>query len=72
MYVLFNDVQRPNMWGEWGALESFMDTTSPLSSAPIKWQAIQNFITATPCWWSGCVGTIGTSSPVVVPDARSR
>jgi len=62
LYVVFTDIYNPSQYGEWGALESFMDTVSPLSSAPPKWQAIQNFISGTPCWWTGCTGTIGTAS----------
>jgi hypothetical protein len=62
LYVVFADIDGPSQYGEWGALESFMDTVSPLSSAPPKWQAIQNFISGTPCWWSGCTGTIGPAS----------
>jgi hypothetical protein len=62
VYVVFADIYKSGNYGEWGALESFMDTVSPLSSAPPKWQAIQNFISGTPCWWSGCTGTIGTAS----------
>jgi len=61
VYVLFSDIYPPGQYGEWGALESFMDTVSPLSNAPPKWQAIQNFISANPCWWSGCTGTIGAT-----------
>ena len=65
LYVLYNDIYAPSQYGEWGALESFMDTVSPLGSAPPKWQGIQNFLSNTPCWWSGCVGSIGGSAPVV-------
>lgn len=54
LYVLYNDITSAGKYGEWGLLESFMDTVSPLSSAPPKWQAVQNFITDNPCWWSGC------------------
>lgn len=57
-YVLYDDVYAPQEYGEWGALESFMDTLSPLSDAPPKWQAIQNFIKSNPCWWSGCAGAV--------------
>ena len=53
----YDDVSAPNQWGEWGALESFGDTTSPLTSAPPKWQGLQSFISGNPCWWSGCTGT---------------
>lgn len=60
-YVLYDDVYAPQEYGEWGALESFMDTVSPLTSAPPKWRAIQNFISSTPCWWPACTGTISTS-----------
>jgi hypothetical protein len=52
----YDDVSAPNQWGEWGALESFRDTTSPLTTAPPKWQGLENFISANPCWWSGCTG----------------
>lgn len=60
IYVVFADIYKPSQYGEWGALESFLDTVSPLSNAPPKWQAIQNFISGNPCWWPGCAGTIGT------------
>ncbi|MDP9008625.1 MAG: cellulose-binding protein [Pseudomonadota bacterium] len=60
-YVIFQDIYTPTQYGEWGALESFLDTVSPLSSAPPKWQAIQNFISGNTCWWSGCAGTVGTT-----------
>jgi hypothetical protein len=62
MYVLFADISGPNLYGQWGALESFMDTVSPLDKAPPKWQAIQNFISATSCWWAGCTGTVGPTT----------
>jgi hypothetical protein len=65
VYVIYDDIYGPSQYGEWGALESFLDTVSPLSSAPPKWQAIQNFISANSCWWSGCVGSVGGSSPSV-------
>jgi hypothetical protein len=58
MFVLYEDISAANQYGEFGALESSMDTISPLSSAPVKWQAIQNFISSTPCWWTGCVGVV--------------
>jgi hypothetical protein len=62
MYVVFVDIYSPGKYGEWGALESFMDTVNPLNKAPPKWQALQNFISGNPCWWSGCTGTIGSST----------
>jgi|SRR5579862_827081 len=69
LMLLYNDVSAPAESGSWGALESIMQTTNPLSSAPPKWQAIQEFISANPCWWAGCAGTIehrderGTARP---------
>jgi hypothetical protein len=69
MFMIYNDVDAPGNFGVWGALESIMQTTSPLSSAPPKWQAIQNFIAANACWWSGCVGTIGSTPPIATPMA---
>lgn len=54
----YADISAPSHWGEWGALESFADTTSPLTSAPAKWQGLQRFISGSPCWWAGCAGKI--------------
>jgi hypothetical protein len=57
LIMLFNDIGAYGQFGEWGALESIMQTISPLSSAPPKWQAIQNFISGNACWWANCAGT---------------
>ena len=57
-YVVFNDVNAPSQFGEWGLLESFLDTRSPLTNSPPKWRAIQTFISDNPCWWQGCEGTV--------------
>jgi hypothetical protein len=59
LFMYFNDVGIGSKYGSWGALESIMQSTTPLSSAPPKWQAIQNFIAGTPCWWPSC----STSAP---------
>lgn len=67
LFMLYNDIQGYSQGGEWGALESIMQTTTPLSSAPPKWQAIQNFISANTCWWSGCAGTVTTPTTVATP-----
>ena len=72
LFMDFADVGAYTQYGEWGALESVMQTTSPLSSAPPKWQALQNFITANSCWWSGCAGTIGSSPPIAIPMAPAN
>lgn len=65
LFMLFNDVSTYSQYGEWGALESVMQTTTPLSSAPPKWQAIQNFMSANTCWWSACAGTtVQTVTPM--------
>jgi hypothetical protein len=58
LFIYFNDVGVGSQYGSWGALESIMQTTTAPGSAPPKWQAIQNFIAANPCWWSGCSGAI--------------
>jgi len=57
-WVLYGDIYAPSEYGEWGALESFLDTVEPPSKAPPKWQAIQRFIANNPCWWPGCTGTL--------------
>lgn len=73
LFVLYNDIGPSTQYGEWGALESVMQTTSPLSSAPPKWQAIQNFISGNNCWWSGCTGTISPiSAGPVTPMAPTN
>jgi len=61
-YVAYADIAKPGNFGQYGALESLWDTVKPLASAPPKWQALQNFISTNKCWWSGCVGAIGSTS----------
>jgi hypothetical protein len=61
MFVHFNDISPYNQYGEWGALQSIMQTTSPLASAPPKWQALQGFISGSACWWQGCAGSIAVT-----------
>jgi hypothetical protein len=56
LFMYYNDVGVGSKYGSWGAIESIMQTTTPLGSAPPKWQAIQNFIPGTPCWWPRCSG----------------
>lgn len=58
LFTYYNDIFPASQYGLWGGLESFMQTTTPLSSAPPKWQALQNFISTNPCWWAGCAGTL--------------
>ena len=67
--VIYADIYAPNQYGEWGALESVLDSVNPLSNAPPKWQAIQNFISANPCWWASCTGSIGASTPAPMAPA---
>lgn len=56
LLMLYNDISAPDESGSWGALESIMQPTTPLSGAPPKWQAIQQFLADNPCWWAGCSG----------------
>lgn len=67
LFVLYNDVGPGSQYGEWGALESIMQTASPLRSAPPKWQAIQDFISHNPCWWADCNASGG-----LVPSHRGH
>ena len=69
--TLFNnyaDVTPYNMWGYWGLLENVLQTSSA------KYTALTNYISATPCWWSGCSSTTTSSStashrqPVTTPS----
>jgi len=68
LFMHFANVSTYSQYGEWGALESVMQPTTPLSSAPPKWQAIQNFISGNPCWWSGCAGTIVATPIPMAPS----
>lgn len=63
MIAIYADIGGPSQYGEWGTLESVLDTVSPLASAPPKWQAIQNFIANNHCWWSGCESRDAASTP---------
>lgn len=65
LFVHFNDVGNFSQYGEFSALESLAQPTEPLSEAPPKWQAIEKFIAANPCWWDGC------QSPIIEDKAQS-
>jgi hypothetical protein len=58
LFMYFEDIGVESKYGSWGALESIMQTTTPLHSAPPKWQAIQNFLSENPCWWPSCSSAI--------------
>lgn len=47
-FVNFSHMGEFSKWGSWSLLEDQLQTTSP------KYDAVQNFITAHPCWWKGC------------------
>lgn len=70
VYMLYNDIGAPSMFGEWGLLDSWLDTVAPLSSAPPKWQAVQNFITKNPCWWANCTGKVA-AVPMAPPGFKT-
>jgi hypothetical protein len=72
LFMYFNDVGVESKYGSWGALESIMQTTTPLSGAPPKWQAIQTFISGNPCWWSSCYGTVGAEQTTTAPAATTN
>jgi hypothetical protein len=71
LIVIYADIAPPSQYGDWGALESLLDTVTPLSSAPPKWQAIQNFITTNKCWWAGCTSSIGAGKVTEMPPSVS-
>jgi hypothetical protein len=68
---LYNDISPYSQYGEWGALESITQVTMPLVSAPPKWQAIVNFSSANPCWWSACSGTSSANGTADIPQTPS-
>lgn len=70
LYMLYNDINPPSLWGEWGVLESFMDPTTPANAAP-KWKAVQSFISGNPCWWSGCAGAITADVPMAPANFKA-
>jgi hypothetical protein len=74
LFVLFNDIGAYDKYGEWGALESLMQTVSPLTSAPPKWQAIQNFMAPIVCTFSvnpsSVAVPVGTTTASVNVDAN--
>jgi hypothetical protein len=72
LFMLYNDVGAGSKYGSWGAIESITQTTTPLSSAPPKWQAIQSFLSGTPCWWPSCSGAIGGGRTDFIPAAPAN
>ena len=71
LYMIYADIYQSGPFGEWGALESLWDTVSPLSRAPPKWRALQNFIHEERCWWAKCAGMI-SSANIVEPQRRAN
>jgi len=74
LFIHYNDVGAGSKYGSWGAVESIMQTITPLSSAPPKWEAMQNFISANPCWWPSCSGASGAGQtiPTLAAPPRQR
>lgn len=74
LFMYFDDIGVGSKYGSWGALESIMQPTIPLSDAPPKWQAIQSFISGTPCWWPSCSGAIdaGQTIPAAAAPTNRR
>jgi hypothetical protein len=72
LFMYYNDVGVESKYGSWGVVESIMQSTTPLSGAPPKWQAIQTFISGNPCWWPSCSGTIGPGQATTVPAASTN
>ena len=72
LFIHYNDVGAGSKYGSWGAVESIMQTVTPLSSAPPKWQAIQNFISENPCWWPSCSGASGAGQTIPTPAASPK
>jgi hypothetical protein len=74
LFIHYSDVGAGSKYGSWGAVESIMQTVTPLTSAPPKWQAIQNFISENPCWWPSCSGASGAGQtiPTPAPSPKQR
>ena len=73
LFMHYADSFPMSQFGMWGLLESTMQTIAPLSAAPAKWQAVQNFITNNPCWWNGCSGGLsngGSLGEVPLPPSN--
>jgi hypothetical protein len=72
LFVIFNDVGGYSKYGQWGALESIMQLAAPHASVPPKWQALQDFISSTPCWWPGCATAGAPSTAPAVPGQTAH
>jgi hypothetical protein len=72
LFMHFSDVGAESKYGSWGALESIMQITTPLSDAPSKWQAIQNFIAGVPCLVARMFGRGRFGASAAGPDESSH
>jgi hypothetical protein len=70
----YSDVGVESKYGPWGAVESIMQTTTPLNGARPKWQAIQAFISGTPFGgrvvWARSVRGQATTVPAASTNRR--
>ena len=57
LFINYTDIQLYTLFGYWGALENYRDTTSP------KYNALTGFISSNPCWWSGCATSGSSTTP---------
>lgn len=48
LFMHFSDIGQPSKWGSWGALEYAQQNGAP------KYNALQDYIDKTPCWWESC------------------
>ena len=48
LFTYFVSIKQATKWGSWGALENVVQTGSP------KYDALINFVSHNPCWWTGC------------------
>jgi uncharacterized protein (DUF2141 family) len=64
LFMHFVNVGQPSKSGSWGALEYVDQTTSP------KYDALQSFIPANPCWWNGCSGSTTAATLTIRMDAQ--
>jgi len=63
LFVNYANIGYDSTWGFWGALENVLETNSA------KYDALGNFSSANPCWWSGCSTTSGPSTPTTPPTS---
>lgn len=64
LFAIYRLIGTSDKWGSWGLLEHINQTSSP------KYDAVHNFATTIPCWWTGCSKPVAPQVSITAPSGN--